>query len=361
MLQQPAPAAPFWHIRDKQMEALEQLTEISNEKSSTRCCRHQRSWQHQRAKTPFPTTYGLGRRNPAAQIQGRPRLWLSVWPPWVPTITLGQITLAAQLQGWVHPRTTCHISSCQIYHHQGRWHYVVTRTHFCCRIHQCTPVNSPSWLSTHTLFLPHTTHTQSPTPHIIPRTSKGICCDTAGIRNLHRFEQGMQVRLCSLIRRRQMRWLIPSPGRYRNSSTWSGDQPNPSGRSTLPMNLAASHKELGVTLPHRHHILHTQIWSLLSDQQSYLSTIRVQYSPQKRGDPSHTPYHWRESIGILRQPHNAYRNGDNWIFKFNSVVSTPTSKWLISDIKKFYLNNMLPYPEYIKIHISDILKYIIIE
>ena len=46
---------------------------------------------------------------------------------------------------------------------------------------------------------------------------------------------------------------------------------------------------------------------------------------------------------------------------FNSVISTTTAKCLIADIKKFYLNNMLPSLEYIKMHISDIPQEIIDE
>ena len=46
---------------------------------------------------------------------------------------------------------------------------------------------------------------------------------------------------------------------------------------------------------------------------------------------------------------------------FKSVVSTPTVKLLISDIKNFYLNNMLPSPEYIKMHIYGIPQEIIDE
>ena len=36
----------------------------------------------------------------------------------------------------------------------------------------------------------------------------------------------------------------------------------------------------------------------------------------------------------------------------NSVISTPKSRDLTADIKHFYLNNQLPEPEYLKLHIS---------
>ena len=39
---------------------------------------------------------------------------------------------------------------------------------------------------------------------------------------------------------------------------------------------------------------------------------------------------------------------------FNSVVSTPNAKYMMADINIFYLNNLLPDPEYMKIHISTI-------
>ena len=39
---------------------------------------------------------------------------------------------------------------------------------------------------------------------------------------------------------------------------------------------------------------------------------------------------------------------------FNSVVSTPNSKCMMADIKKFYLINLLLNPDYMKIHISVI-------
>ena len=37
----------------------------------------------------------------------------------------------------------------------------------------------------------------------------------------------------------------------------------------------------------------------------------------------------------------------------NSVISTPNVRSLKADIKRFYLNNHLPEPEYLKIHISE--------
>ena len=39
---------------------------------------------------------------------------------------------------------------------------------------------------------------------------------------------------------------------------------------------------------------------------------------------------------------------------FNSVVSTQNAKCVMADIKNFYLNNDLPEPEYMKMHISMI-------
>ena len=39
---------------------------------------------------------------------------------------------------------------------------------------------------------------------------------------------------------------------------------------------------------------------------------------------------------------------------FNSVVSTPNDKCTMTDIKNFYLKNLLPYPEYMNINISII-------
>ena len=44
---------------------------------------------------------------------------------------------------------------------------------------------------------------------------------------------------------------------------------------------------------------------------------------------------------------------------FNSVVSTPNAKCMMVDIKNFYLKNLSPDPEYMKIHISVILQEII--
>ena len=38
----------------------------------------------------------------------------------------------------------------------------------------------------------------------------------------------------------------------------------------------------------------------------------------------------------------------------NSVISTPKAKSITADIKYFYLNNDLPEPEYLKLHISVI-------
>ena len=46
---------------------------------------------------------------------------------------------------------------------------------------------------------------------------------------------------------------------------------------------------------------------------------------------------------------------------FNSVVSTPESKFVLDDIKNIYLNNALPYPEYMKFHIATIPQEIIDE
>ena len=45
----------------------------------------------------------------------------------------------------------------------------------------------------------------------------------------------------------------------------------------------------------------------------------------------------------------------------NSVVSTPNVNCMMADIKNFYLNNLLPNPKYIKIHISVIPQEIIDE
>ena len=41
-------------------------------------------------------------------------------------------------------------------------------------------------------------------------------------------------------------------------------------------------------------------------------------------------------------------------FLLNSVISTPKAKTLTADIKHFYLNNDLPEPEFLKLHISVI-------
>ena len=46
---------------------------------------------------------------------------------------------------------------------------------------------------------------------------------------------------------------------------------------------------------------------------------------------------------------------------FNSVVSTPAAKYVLDDIKNFYLNNALPDPEYMKFHIATITQEIIDE
>ena len=53
--------------------------------STCRRFRHQHSWQHHHAKTPFPTTHVLGRRNPAAHIKAPP-----------PTATVHVPTLSAK-------------------------------------------------------------------------------------------------------------------------------------------------------------------------------------------------------------------------------------------------------------------------
>ena len=50
---------------------------ISNATSSTRRRHHKCRWKHHCAKNPFPTTHGLGWRNPSVQIQGYPPLRLS--------------------------------------------------------------------------------------------------------------------------------------------------------------------------------------------------------------------------------------------------------------------------------------------
>ena len=44
---------------------------------------------------------------------------------------------------------------------------------------------------------------------------------------------------------------------------------------------------------------------------------------------------------------------------FNSVVSTPGARCLLADIKHFYLNNILPDPEFIRIHLKIIPQEII--
>ena len=46
---------------------------------------------------------------------------------------------------------------------------------------------------------------------------------------------------------------------------------------------------------------------------------------------------------------------------FNSVISTPGAKCLVSDVKKFYLNNDLPDPEYMKLHLHIITQEIYLE
>ena len=46
---------------------------------------------------------------------------------------------------------------------------------------------------------------------------------------------------------------------------------------------------------------------------------------------------------------------------FKSVISTPGAKCLIADAKNFYLNNDLPEPEYMKLHIHIIPQDIIDE
>ena len=46
---------------------------------------------------------------------------------------------------------------------------------------------------------------------------------------------------------------------------------------------------------------------------------------------------------------------------FNRFVSTPEAKCLLVDIKKNYLNNALPDPEYMKFHTSTIPQEIIEE
>ena len=44
---------------------------------------------------------------------------------------------------------------------------------------------------------------------------------------------------------------------------------------------------------------------------------------------------------------------------FNSVISTPGAKCLIADVKNFYLNNVLPETEYMKLNIHIIPQKII--
>ena len=44
---------------------------------------------------------------------------------------------------------------------------------------------------------------------------------------------------------------------------------------------------------------------------------------------------------------------------FNSVVSTPGARCLLADIKHFYLNNILPDPEFMRIPLKIILQEII--
>ena len=39
---------------------------------------------------------------------------------------------------------------------------------------------------------------------------------------------------------------------------------------------------------------------------------------------------------------------------FNSVISTPGDKCLVADVKNFYLNNDLPEPKYMKLHLHII-------
>ena len=46
---------------------------------------------------------------------------------------------------------------------------------------------------------------------------------------------------------------------------------------------------------------------------------------------------------------------------FTSIISTPGAKRLIADVKNFYLNNDLPEPEYMKLHIHIIPQEIIDE
>ena len=46
---------------------------------------------------------------------------------------------------------------------------------------------------------------------------------------------------------------------------------------------------------------------------------------------------------------------------FNSVISTPGANCLFADVKNFYLNNDLPEPEYMKLHLHIIPQEIIDE
>ena len=46
-------------------------------------------------------------------------------------------------------------------------------------------------------------------------------------------------------------------------------------------------------------------------------------------------------------------------FVFNSVVSTPGGRCLLADIKHFYLNNILPDPEFMRISLQIIPQEII--
>ena len=48
-------------------------------------------------------------------------------------------------------------------------------------------------------------------------------------------------------------------------------------------------------------------------------------------------------------------------FLFNSVISTPRAKFLVADVKNFYLNNDFPDPEYMKLHLHIIPQEIIDE
>ena len=44
---------------------------------------------------------------------------------------------------------------------------------------------------------------------------------------------------------------------------------------------------------------------------------------------------------------------------FNSVVSTPAARFLLADIKHFFLNNILPDPEFMRIPLKNIPQDII--